>query len=66
MERRFRPLADGLPRIPCRACLAAVDIDPARIELLDGHWLLRCPTCDRQFPVRQEDALAGLRDPLPN
>lgn len=63
-DRRFRPdPEDGRPQVSCRNCFAHVEVDADKVEFIDGIWLYRCPSCDRHFPVRREDAPEALRTP---
>jgi hypothetical protein len=65
LERRFRPPADGVARIPCRVCYRAVDLHPDFLtDDGEGSWTMNCPHCRSGFPVRMDDSMAARLERL--
>ena len=59
-ERRFRPRADGVARIPCRVCFRPVELHPDFVAPAGDKWVMTCPECKATFPVRVDDSFVGF------
>lgn len=56
-ERRFRQtVSHGPPMAVCRVCWKYIELDPDRLETIEGRAFYRCQLCDGSFLIRWEDA----------
>ena len=55
MERRKRLPLEWNGTIPCRRCGEMVILDRTCMERVGDGWLMECPICGKEFPVRYGD-----------
>jgi hypothetical protein len=62
-RRKLTQPTDAI-QLSCRVCSKRLELQPARVEIVDGRVVYRCQYCEHTFLMRAEDAeaLAGPSD----